>query len=105
MQTVREQNMITPGYGSSFSKIQVPANQSNRLKIREFISWTVCFAIITTLTGLLKFLKIGVTMDSVTSALFYLSLFGTAFFIYRIINLTTSGTRIHLKGNNLQELN
>jgi hypothetical protein len=105
MQTVGEQNMITPGYSASFSKVQVPANQTNRLKIREFISWAVCFGIITVLTGLLKYLKVGVTMDSVTSALFYLSLFGAAFFIYRIIMLSTSKSRIQLEGNNLHELN
>jgi hypothetical protein len=97
--------MITPGYSSSFSKVQVPANQPNRLKIREFISWAVCFAVVTALTGLLKYLKVGITMDAVTSALFYLSLFGVTFFVYRIIVLSTSKTRVHLDGNKFHELN
>jgi hypothetical protein len=105
MQTVRKQNLITPGYSSSFSKVQIPESQSKGLKIREFISWTICFAIVTALTGLLKFLKIGITMDTVTSTLFYLSLFGAGFFICRIILISTSKTQTALKESNLHELN
>ena len=63
-------------------------NHIKRLKIKEFISWSVCLAIITLITGLLKFLKIGVTMDSVTSGLFYLSLGGLTWLIYRIFKLS-----------------
>jgi hypothetical protein len=63
-------------------------NHLKRLKIKEFISWSVCFVIITLITGLLKFLKIGVTMDSVTSGLFYLSLGGLTWLIYKIFKLS-----------------
>ncbi len=63
-------------------------NHVKRLKIKEFISWSVCLAIITLITGLLKFLKIGVTMDSVTSGLFYLSLGGLTWLIYKMVKLS-----------------
>ncbi len=63
-------------------------NQVKRLKIKEFISWAVCLFIIMLITGLLKFLKIGVTMDSVTSGLFYLSLGGLTWLTYKIVKLS-----------------
>jgi len=100
MQTVHKQNMISPGYNSSFSRIPDPANQAKRLKIREFISWSVCFATIAGLTGLMKILKVGVTMDTVTSGLFYLSLLGLIFFISKIIS--ASKNPVQLKSSNLQ---
>ena len=106
MQTVRGQKMIdtsNSGFRSSFLKIPVYTNQEKRSKIREFISWSVCFAIVSGLTGLMKYLKVGVTMDSVTSILFYFSLAGFIYFISRIILL--SRNPVHVNGRNLHELN
>jgi hypothetical protein len=75
-------------FSSGFPQISSSSNQEKRLKVREFISWSACFGFICAVTGLLKFLKIGVTMDSVTSTLFYLSLAGLIYFVTRIILLT-----------------
>ena len=95
---------ISPArFSSGFSQAPVSPNQEKRLKIREFISWSVCFAIVTALTGLLKFLKVGITMDTVTSILFYLSLAGLIYFVTRIILL--SKNPVHLPSRNLHELN
>ena len=94
MPTVRERNMISPEYSSSFSKSPIPTIQEKRLKIREYISWSVCFAIISSLTGLMKFLKVGITADTVTSVLFYLSLFGLGFFITRIISVSKNPVQV-----------
>jgi len=88
---------------SGFSQAPVSPNQEKRLKIREFISWSICFAIISGLTGLLKFLKVGVTMDSVTSILFYLSLAGLVFFVTKIIMICKNP--VDLNADNLHELN
>jgi|SRR5450631_2639179 hypothetical protein len=92
MQTVREQakmvNISTPGLKSIISPVPDSTNHSKRLKIREFISWSVCFAIVSLLTGLLMILKVGITMETVTASLFFLSLGGLIYFIYRIIVLS-----------------
>jgi hypothetical protein len=103
MHTIRGQKTIDTsqaGFRSSFVAEQVSTNQVKRLKIREFISWSVCFAIITIITGLLKFLKIGVTMDSVTSVLFYFSIAGLGWFIYKIYSLL----KYPIQGNNNPDL-
>jgi|SRR5664279_1655975 len=103
MQTIQEQSRIGLS-GSGFQGGQSQVGFAvNRLKIKEFTSWSVCFAVIGVLTGLLKFLKLGVTMDSVTSVLFYASLMALAFFIYRIVSL--SKTPVEEKRNNYHELN
>ncbi|HEY2348407.1 MAG TPA: hypothetical protein VGH64_05300, partial [Puia sp.] len=65
--------------------------------------WSVCFAVVCGLTGLLKYLKVGVTMDTITSALFYLSLAGLIYFITRIIMMSKSPVQLH--STNLHELN
>lgn len=92
MQTLSGQktrNDSTSTFQSSVSPDVVSINnRAKQLKIREFISFSVCLAIIALITGLLKFLKIGVTMDSVTSGLFYLSLGGLTWLIYRIYKLS-----------------
>ncbi|HEY4935929.1 MAG TPA: hypothetical protein VII44_05080 [Puia sp.] len=106
MHTIREQKVIDisqGGFRSSFSSAMVSANQAKRLKISEFISWSVCFAIVSGLTGLMKFLKVGLTMDTVTSILFYLSLAGLAYFIYKIISL--SKTPVQARIHPIHELN
>jgi hypothetical protein len=108
MQTIREQNgMGSPSSGylthSAHPQALVTETQEKRLKIREFKSWSVCFATIVLLTGLLKVLKLGITMDSVTSILFLSSLCGLAYFIYRIMSL--SRTPIRLNNPILHDLN
>ena len=106
MQTLREQGRIdlsNSGFQTSQSRPTVTADPENRLKIKEFTSWSVCFGIVTALTGLLKYLKVGVTMDSITSVLFYTSLFALAYFIYRIISLSRNPAQV--KRNNYHELN
>jgi len=106
MDTVREQarmNIQSSGFIPNYSPSSTTENQSTRIKIRESISWLVSFALITFLTGLLKFLKIGVTVESITSALFYTSLFAVSYFIYRIVVL--SRNTVQLKKENLHELN
>ena len=105
MQTFRRNNVdISPvQFNSGFSQQPVPPIKEKTLKIKEFISWAACFAVISGLTGLLKYLKVGVTMDTVTSVLFYLSLAGLVYFVTRIIVLSRTQVQIH--ANNLHELN
>jgi hypothetical protein len=105
MQTFRRNNVdISPvQFNSGFSQQPVPPIRAKRLKIKEFISWAACFAVISGLTGLLKYLKVGVTMDTVTSILFYLSLGALIYFVTRIIMLSRTQVQIH--ANNLHELN
>jgi hypothetical protein len=105
MQTVRKSAIdISPAqFGSGISQPPVTPDQEKRLKIKEFTSWSVCFAVVCGLTGMLKFLKVGITMDSVTSSLFYLSLAGLIYFVTRIIMI--SKNPVHLYPNNLHELN
>lgn len=43
---------------------------SNRLKMRESVSWAICFAVVAGITGALLVYKIGVTMSDITSILF-----------------------------------
>ena len=105
MQTFRRNNVdISPiQFNSGFSQQPVSPIRAKTLKIKEFISWAACFAVVSGLTGLLKYLKVGVTMDTVTSILFYLSLAGLVYFVTRIIILSRTQVQIH--ANNLHELN
>lgn len=91
MQTILGQKAVTispSSFISGSSEVPASANQINRLKIREFISWGVCFGVVTLLTGLLKVLRVGITMEPVTSILFYLSIVGLAYFISKAIRLS-----------------
>jgi hypothetical protein len=106
METVRGQRRAeiqSSGFTPSYSKTPVSENQVNHLKIREFISWLVCFTVIGCLTGIMKFLKLGITAESITSALFYISVLAVAYFTYRIISL--SRNPVPLKSGKLHELN
>ena len=104
MQTVRkETRLANPGFKPNPVNAGHSEKNINRLKIRELISWSVCFAAIGLLTGLLKFMKVGVTMDSVTSFLFYTSLTALAYMIYRIINFPRNSG--YVNGNHNHELN
>ena len=105
MQTFRRNNVdITPvQFNAGFSQQPISPIREKTLKIKEFISWAACFAVVAGLTGLLKFLKVGITMDTVTSVLFYLSLGGLIYFITRIVML--SRKQVHIHSGNLHELN
>jgi hypothetical protein len=105
MQTFRRNNVdISPlQFNAGLSQQTGSPIREKTLKIKEFISWATCFAVISGLTGLLKYLKVGITMDVITSALFYLSLAGLIYFIARIIMLSRSRIQVHSK--NLHELN
>lgn len=63
---------------------------ANRLKIKESISWSVCFAIVAGITGALLVYKVGVTMSLVTSILFFFSFLGFAAFVARSVRLHRS---------------
>ncbi|MEJ0080361.1 MAG: hypothetical protein WDM78_05255 [Puia sp.] len=58
---------------------------------------------ITLLTGLLKYLRLGITMESVTSILFYSSLICLAYFMYRIFS--SSRVPFQVKDDSHHELN
>src|SRR6476646_1118722 len=106
MQTVRGHKMVSStGFNHSFTTSPVSENQAKRLKIREFISWSVCFGIVSAITGLIKFLKLGVTMVSVTSVLFYLSFSGLIYFIFRIVKMSTSTAPVQANTQSLHGLN
>jgi hypothetical protein len=96
METIHGQKMVDNSVSSFIPSGSFDLSSSNRvkrLKFREFISWSVCFGVISFLTGLLKFLKIGVTMDSVTSVLFYLSLAGLFYFTYKVLSLSKNSVQ------------
>jgi hypothetical protein len=80
-----------------------PARQIKSLKISEFTSWSVSFGIICLLTGLLKFLKLGVTMEPVTSIFFFFSLFGLIYSVSKAIKLSNGS--LHKDGQVFHELN
>jgi len=105
MQTFRRNNVdISPvQFNAGFSQQPIPPIREKALKIKEFLSWAACFAVISGLTGLMKFLQVAITMDTVTSALFYLSTAGLIYFITRIIVLSRSHMQVH--SNKLHELN
>jgi hypothetical protein len=105
MQTVREKanDISQTQFGAGFSQLPVSPDQVKKLKIREFKSWSVCFGVVCGLTGLLKFMKVGIIMNPVTSTLFYLSLGGLVYFIYRIILISRNPVQLH--PNSLHELN
>ena len=96
MQTILEEK-IEGSHISAFKSLasynQSLVNPEKRQKLKEYISWSICFGIISFLTGLLKFLKVGVTMDSVTSIFFYFSLVGVSYFVYKSFSLSKSNLR------------
>jgi hypothetical protein len=105
MQTFRRNNVdISPvQFNAGFSQSTSSPSKEKRLKIREFISWTICCAVVFGLTGLLKFLKVGITMDSITSSLFYVSLAGLIYFITRIVLISKIPDQV--TSGKLHELN
>jgi hypothetical protein len=106
MQTIlgqKKTDTTSSAFKSYLSSAPVSTNHIKSLKIREFISWSVCFAIVSGLTGLMKFLNVGLTMDTITSILFYLSLGGLAWFVYKIFLLSRNPVRGH--GRVIHDLN
>jgi hypothetical protein len=101
MQTILDQPQVkensVSGFDPSFLVIPDPENQIKKLKIKEFISWSVCFAVISVLTGLMKFMKVGVTMDSVTSIMFYGSLVGFIYFMLKIIQISKNPVQLPVR--------
>lgn len=99
MQTILDQPQVkvnsAPGFDTSFPFIPDPVTQIKKLKIKEFISWAVCFAVISGLTGLMKYMKVGVTMDSVTNVMFYGSLAGFIYFVLKIIRISKIPVQMH----------
>jgi hypothetical protein len=106
MQTIREQKMadkLPVRLTSTYSTDQNLLIQVKNAKIREYKSWSACFAIISGLTGLMKWLKIGITMDSINSILFFSSIAGLIYFVSRIYLLLKNPARSGSKS--LHELN
>lgn len=91
MQTIRQTPQLADFPESSFTaqitRQLLAQKEVKSLKISESLSWIVSFSVILLITGVLKFLKLGVTMGAVTSGLFYLSLAGIAYFIFNIIRI------------------
>jgi hypothetical protein len=91
MQTVSEEAAVIDipqnGFNSTFSGKSNHTIRTKRLKISEFKSWAVSFGVISALTGLLMYLKVGVTMETITTSLFFLSLAGMIYSVYQIILL------------------
>jgi hypothetical protein len=83
--TTASSSLVTP-----FSQNPGGSEQSTRLKIKDFRSWSICFAVIAAITGTMKWMSLAVTMEAITSGLFYLSMAGLIYFIFRILAL--SGT-------------
>ncbi len=87
MQILREEKtgeIRASAFKSPASPISFQAKPGKSLIKNENISWLICFGIVSFLTGMLKFLKVGVTMDTVTSVFFYTSLIGVVYFIYKL---------------------
>ncbi|HSZ31749.1 MAG TPA: hypothetical protein VK772_00485 [Puia sp.] len=76
----------TSAFKSPASLNSFAAKPSKSLIKNENISWLICFGIVSFLTGMLKFLKLGVTMDTVTSVFFYVSSIGVFYFLYKIFS-------------------
>jgi hypothetical protein len=88
MQIIRDEKLggiHVSAFKSPASKNSYPTKPGKSLIQNENISWFICFVIVSFLTGMLKFLKVGVTMDSVTSVIFYFSLIGVLYFLYKIL--------------------
>ena len=91
MQTILGQKevAISPSsFISGSSEVPPSSSQLKRLKTREFISWGVCFGVVTLLTGLMKLLRVGITMEPITSIFFYLSIAGLVYFMSKAIRLS-----------------
>jgi|SRR5450432_680283 len=100
MQTARQDSPLID-YSESTFRASLPnsdiaADHVKKMKIRELISWSISFGIISLLTGLIIFLKVGITMETVTLILFSLSLCGMVFTVSRIFLFKKSEKAKHL---------
>jgi hypothetical protein len=89
MQILREEKtdeIRASAFKSPASLNSLPAKPTKSLIRNENISWLICFGIVSILTGMLKFLKVGITMDTITSVFFYISLIGVFYFFYKILS-------------------
>jgi hypothetical protein len=96
MQILREEKTGEIGvsaFKSPASLNSLPAKPSKSSIRNENISWLICFGIVSILTGMLKFLKVGVTMDTVTSVFFYISLLGVFYFFYKLLSAPKISSR------------
>ena len=105
MQTIDDQKKLISKttFGPAPTPDSVSSGESKKLKIREFIYWSACFAVISGITGLMKILQVAITMEAITSTLFYLSVAGLVFFISRIIVISRAPASF--KGNSRHDLN
>jgi hypothetical protein len=94
MQTITGQTRVVTTASSSlitpFSQASGGSEQSKRLKIKDFMSWSICFAVIAAITGTMKWMSLAVTMETITSGLFYLSMAGLVYFVFRIFALSAN---------------
>jgi len=108
MQTVREPNEKS-GPGLPYRTYQhaapqaVSQDQEKRLKMNELKSWMACFLLIFVITGTLKVLSLGITMESVTSLFFYGSLAALIYLSFRFRSLYRKPVSYSAQG--LHELN
>jgi hypothetical protein len=89
MQILREEKTSethASAFKSPASLNSFPSKPAKSLIKNENIAWLICFGIVSFLTGMLKFLKVGVTMDTVTSVFFYISLIGVFYFLYKLFS-------------------
>jgi hypothetical protein len=63
----------------------VSGSSGRKLKIRESLSWMLCFAVLAGITGTLLAYKVGITMSGITSILFYCSLLGLLLFTIKLV--------------------
>ena len=95
MQAIRHNPQEIDFSESSFqSKIittSISKKDAKRLRIKEFKSWSFCFGVVALLTGVLIYFQLGVTMESVTLPLFFISLSGLIYFISKVILFSNSG--------------
>ena len=98
MQTILDKTHSIGRAPSSFQAAITPETvrpgSKNGLKTSEFISWAVCFAILFLITGLIKWLGLETTMDFVTNFLFFVSLAGTVYFIFRALSISRKALEI-----------
>jgi hypothetical protein len=96
MQILREEKIgeiRASAFKSPASLNSFPAKPAKSLIKNENIAWLICFGIVSFLTGMLKFLKVGVTMDTVTSVFFYISLIGVFYFLYKLFSAPKNNHR------------
>lgn len=86
------------GFNSNFTgHANQTAVRTKKLKISELKSWALSCGVISALMGLLLYLKVGVTMETITASLFFLSLGGLIYSIYQIVLLVRQPAQYDVK--------